>query len=468
MDYLKKVAEKQILSSPLIKKHIPRLVETVKTRRVAREFKIGRLSAAASMCIGKDASAFLEELGVTDRISAKLRRRIEQGLHEFERVWQDWDASVRQCEEVFWNYTRQEWRPDDARLAIHRERRIKSEARMRPLQQLGFLLDKPFVPSVRFSIPSPDDIPAALENSLQHPEELFAAPDTMPPIETSYKVPGPSGQEYVIRFPSPSRFMGDMVFARIFEPRKPLDGQPTLIYSGAFGMAYDQLTYWPEETNLGRPLAALGYRVVIIESPWHGRRISEGFSSGEPFLSTAPLGCVQFVSAQVQETAVLMHWARTSGSSAVAVAGISLGGMAMQQLVCRCRGWPARLRPDAALLSAATSHAEHIVRDSELSHMIGLTDALQNAGWNDQTIMMLNNIFDTPAPAIDPRRVNMVFGAYDSLVPYATATAIADAWRLPQENIITWSTGHLGVLMDMLKTPQGYDLFLGVLQKARG
>ena len=156
-----------------------------------------------------------------------------------------------------------------------------SEARLRPLEHFGFLVNRRFVPAIKFSVPSPDEVFKEVHHALSQPETLYAAPSDMPSVETSHILPGPSGPEYLLRFASPSPFTKDKVFARVFEPRNPKPGNPVLIYTGAFGMAYDQLTYWPEEENLGRPLAEQGYYVVLPESPWHGRRTPEGYSNGE-------------------------------------------------------------------------------------------------------------------------------------------------------------------------------------------
>jgi hypothetical protein len=117
----------------------------------------------------------------------------------------------------------------------------------------------------------------------------------------------------------------DTVYARVFEPEECSGSVPTLIYGGGLALAYDQIRYWPAKDYIGRPLAAEGCRVILVESPWHGRRMPPGYFSGEPYLAHAPVSLFQLYSAQAQETAILVDWVRSLGSPTVAVGGISLG-----------------------------------------------------------------------------------------------------------------------------------------------
>ena len=456
------------MSNPFFKSIKSRFFERLKIAKVADGFKIGRLSAAARNTVGRDADAFLEALGTTARISVRTRHRIKTGMDEFAPLQNAWQDSVKRCEEVFWNGAVACPLSAKARRQLHHERRAKAEACLRPLAHFGFLLKKEVVPAIKFEIPAPEQVFNEFQEAIVNPATLYGPPAAFPRIEASHPIAGPSGREYLIRYPSPSRLMRDTVYARIFDPQSCAPGRPTLIFSGGFGMAYDQFTYWPEEDHLGRFLAARGVRVALIESPWHGRRTCEGYSSGEPFLATAPVGCFSFLSAQVQETAVLIDWARTSGASVVVVAGMSLGGMVTEQLVARCKSWPEYLRPDAALLGASSHNAEQVVRESALAKKFGLPAALRSAGWNEHTISKLRSIFNpSSGPGIDPDRIIAVLGRHDSIVPFSYGIETAREWGLPAENITIWNVGHLGVLQDLIRTKQGQGMFLRAIEKAQ-
>jgi hypothetical protein len=60
---------------------------------------------------------------------------------------------------------------------------------------------------------------------------------------------------------------------------------------------------------------------------------------------------------------------------------------------------------------------------------------------------------------MDPARIIAVLGSHDTIVPYAYGMDMAARWRLPPGNTVVWKTGHIGVLTDMLRTPQGAELF---------
>lgn len=465
----KKMAAGWIGTSAFVKKTAPQLIEYIRAQRIIDEFRTGRLSAAACASIGQDVDAFLTNLGATRRISAEMRLRIQTALLDFEPIWRMWNERAERCEQVFWNSLPECPLSEHDRLALHRERRLLSEARLRPLTHFGFLIDKGFVPAIKFSVPSPAQVFHEFHNALNNPEILYAAPDSMPAVTSSHSLPGQAGaEEYLLRFASPSDFMQDTVFARVFEPAQQFrKTAPTLIYCGAFGMAYDQLPNWPEEDRLGRPLAQQGFRVVVIESPWHGRRTPRGYSGGEFFLATSPAGCIKFLSAKVQELSVVIDWAKSVGSPAVAVAGMSLGSMAVQQMAAWCHTWPSRLRPDAVLLCASGFYPERIIRKSSLSRGLGISKALAAAGWTRSGIDGLSVLYHPPADiALDPSRIIAVLGRSDTIVPYRYGLDMVKAWRLPEQNIITWNTGHLGVLLDMLRTTEGKNIISRTLTLA--
>jgi len=233
-------------------------------------------------------------------------------------------------------------------------------------------------------------------------------------------------------------------------------------------MAYDQLTNWPEEKYLARPLAQQGCRIIMLEAPWHGRRTPAGYSSGEYFLATSPGGCIAYVSAQVKEISVAAWWVRRQWNCPVAVAGMSLGGMAVQQMTAWCHTWPEELRPDSVLICASGAWPERILANSSLSRGLGISRELARAGWKEKDFDALGRLFQPGTQTcIEPGRIITVFGRYDTIVPYAYGRELARAWAIPAANIIIWDTGHLGVLFDMVRTPQGSHIIRRTLALAR-
>ena len=103
--------------------------------------------------------------------------------------------------------------------------------------------------------------------------------------------------------------------------------------------------------------------------------------------------------------------------------------------------------------------------ESSLGKKLGLAGALTAAGWNAGNLSSLNGLFTCPAgPGIDPEYIFTVLGTYDTVLPFAYGLDMAEHLKLPDQNISVWKTGHLGVLMDMLRSEQGKAVIMKVLE----
>jgi hypothetical protein len=192
-----------------------------------------------------------------------------------------------------------------------------------------------------------------------------------------------------------------------------------------------------------------------------------GYFSGEPYLARAPVSLFELYAAQAQETAVLVDWARSIGSPTVAVGGISLGAIAAQQVVGHCETWPRRMRPDSGVLIATANHIDRVVFGGKMSTMTGLDRAVQRAGWTDAHLEQLDALLNPPAePGIPADRVFAILGERDSYLPYEWGIELLADWNVPDENVVTWSCGHFGVLLGMFRKSRGRELILKVLGRA--
>ena len=365
----------RIIVSPLGILLDTRLFEWIKARSLPREFRLTRTGAAAAATVGQDDDVFLDALGVApDALEATLRDRLPDARANFAGDWHARAAAINAWEAAFWGDA--DVGPDE-RVGREEARRSASERCITPSGTLGFLAREDAVPPVQCNVPEPEATFDAWTDALPDPATLYTAPETQPPVETSRSVPGPAGPEYLVRFDSPSPLMDDTVYARVFEPERA-DGAalPTFIYGSGLGMAYDQIRYWPEEDYMGRPLAAEGYRVVLIESPWHVRRMAPACFSGEPYLATAPIGLFTLYAAQAQETARLIAWAREQGAPVVGVGGVSLGGIVAQHVAGWSANWPAAMRPDVVFLGASSTHIDEVVLQSTITQALGVDDAV--------------------------------------------------------------------------------------------
>lgn len=132
---------------------------------------------------------------------------------------------------------------------------------------------------------------------------------------------------------------------------------------------------------MGRALAPRGYRVVLPIPPWHGRREVPGAYAGEPYLAGMPGSAIESYATQATEIAVLIDWARSTGAPTVGVGGISLGGIVPTLVASHTDTWPTALQPDFAVPVAPSARVDDLLFDSSLTEILGVTDAVQAAGW---------------------------------------------------------------------------------------
>jgi hypothetical protein len=462
----------RLITSPLGALLTTRTFERLKRRRLPAEFRLARVGAAAAATTGDNLVSFLDKLGIgADDLSRRALARLPDALEAFENDWRDRTDAVRHWNAAFWS---SDPPPPDDRVKLERDRRAASERCVQPSRTLGFLATEPSIAPVRTRVSSPESICDRWKEALNDPTRFYAAPgysglEERCPVEVSQSVPGPVGPEYLVRFPSPSPLMDDTVYARVFEPREAgSDARPTFIYGSGLGMAYDQIRYWPEEEYMGRPLADAGYRVVLIESPWHGRRCVPGQLSGEPYLATAPEGLWTLYAAQAQETARLIAWCRRQGAPAVGVGGVSLGGIVAQQIAGHCGRWPHAMRPDMVFLGATASHIDEVVLQSAITRELGVDAAVEAAGWTAARLRALRPLLDPPLePGLAPDRIVAVLGRRDQYVPYRWAWELLSRWGVPESNIHTWDVDHFGVLVGFYRNPTVQTLIAAMLDRCR-
>lgn len=445
--------------SPLGRLLDTRLFEWIKARSLPREFRLARTGAAAAATIGEDDDTFLDALGVApEALEAAVRDRLPDARADFAGDWHARAAAIDAWEAAFWGDA--DVGPDE-RVGREEARRAASERCITPSGTLGFLAQEDAVPPVQCDVPAPEATFDAWTDALPDPATLYTAPETQPPVETSRSVPGPAG-------PSPSPLMDDTVYARVFEPEGAAGAAlPTFIYGSGLGMAYDQIRYWPEEDYMGRPLAAEGYRVVLIESPWHGRRMAPACFSGEPYLATVPVGLFTLYAAQAQETARLIAWTREQGAPVVGVGGVSLGGIVAQHVAGWSAHWPVAMRPDVVFLGASSTHIDEVVLKSTITQALGVDDAVQAAGWTPERLRKLRPLLDPPNTlGLPAEQVVAVLGRRDQYVPYRWARDMLDGWGVPEANIRTWDVDHFGVLVRLYRETDAQELVKDALARA--
>ena len=309
-----------------------------------------------------------------------------------------------------------------------------------------FLLDRE-VPRVRLQTATPAEVGEIYGKARRDLAPFVALPDPMPAVEVSRSTPGTVGNDYWLRFKSPSPRLGDMVYSRVHEPHGVSD-PPTIIFGHGICVEFD---HWRGLIDEADTLCKAGFRVIRPEAPWHGRRTPAGFFGGERLISTYPTGLLDAMLGALQEWAVLAAWSRRTSRGALAFGGTSLGAQMAQLTADQARTWREELRPDGLFLITHCGHMIEAAQHGEMAKIVGGAEEAERKGWTLDEIGSYAALLDPkPEPAVSPEKIVTVLGRRDTVTPFASALSLIDGWKVPEENRFVWDRGHFSVPMTLI------------------
>ncbi|MGP1397803.1 MAG: NUDIX domain-containing protein [Inquilinaceae bacterium] len=313
----------------------------------------------------------------------------------------------------------------------------------------------------RWEIPSVEEVAARHGARLSSPATAYALPDPLPEVEESRHVASPLGMEYWIRFPSPDPDMGDLCWARVFEPAGVVR-PPTVIHLHGVCMEADHIRGPLREVEA---FCRRGLRVITPEAPWHGRRRLPGRYGGEPFVARTPQSALDHFSAHVRELAVLTGWARRSGAP-VGWSGLSLGAFCAQLAATHAGAWPAALRGDALLLFVTAEGLAEIALTGAFARAFGVDARLTQAGWSKADLERWSPLTDPLGPpAMGPDRVFAVIGSEDTVAPFPRGLGLIRRWGVPEGQVHIRRQGHFTVPIGLMADAAPLDAFAGRLRE---
>ena len=391
--------------------------------------------AAARQANG-DVDRFMMVVPLADKNVDKswLQRTLDTFEHERALIH---DAEQRWQEAFFGSHCL----PPDELLGLE-QTRLAARNRYNATRRRFHRLRRTLQTSVYPSFASPAALASHYGGSADGLLQRFLPPQKLPPVQQSWSIPTVCGRDFWLRFDSPAAHMADQVYARVHEPLG-VKNPPTLIFGHGICVEFD---HWRNLVDDVDSLPQLGIRVIRPEGPWHGRRVPDGYFGGEYFLSSAPQGAFDFFTAQHQEWAVLIDWARRTSQGPVAFGGSSLGAQSAQMSAINARYWPERLQPDALLLLTHCCHVWEVALDGALADIWGLHDPLHELGWTRALMEQWLSKLDPPgSPVVPPERIVSVLGRYDRVTPFASGKRLQELWDLPIENRFAWPCGHFTV-----------------------
>lgn len=399
-------------------------------------FPLSRLWAAARSANG-DTRRFYDAVPMAPRHAKQTT--VKTALADFDEKRQAVLLAENAWRAAF--FGGEETQSDEALLALENER-LDRRNDYNATRRRFFFLRKHVNTSVTHTFTSPQDMQKIYPNDDPHFTARFDPPAEMPAIEVSPSIPTSTHRAYWLRFDSPSERVGGQVYAKVLEPLG-VENPPTVIYGHGIGVEFD---HWRNLVDVADLLPQLGIRVIRPEAPWHGRRVPDGYYGGEYFLSSAPLGGVDFFTAQHKEWAVLMDWSRRSSTGPVALGGCSLGAQSAQMTAIRAQHWPAHLQPDALFLMTHCAYMWEVALDGDLADIWGLHEPLMQAGWSRPLIeQQLSRLDAVGLPCMPADRIVSVLGKSDSVTPFRSGKRLQALWELPSENCFSFPCGHFTV-----------------------
>lgn len=404
-------------------------------------FPLSRLWAAARACHG-DAERFWDEVPMPGRL--EHRGRLSEVLARFETARASVNAIEAEWRRVMFSG---EESSEHYRVAVEAARIEARHAYNATRRHFRFMLSRK-VPRVRMAIETPEETAAIYGAALSGLAPFVAPPEPMPSVEVSRTIPSAVGVDYWLRFDSPSPRLADQVVARVHQPVGAKD-PPTIIFGHGICVEFD---HWRGMIDECRALAALGFRVIRPEGPWHGRRVPDGSFGGEHVIAAFPTGALDTFTGALREWTVLADWARRHSGGPLVFGGSSLGALTAQLAADCSRDWPERLRPDALFLVTHTGDVAEAVLKGALTTMWSDPTEAAHRGWNED---LAGRYLSLLAPSRDllirPERIVSVLGQRDVVLPFASGKQLIERWRVPEDNAFIWDRGHFSVPMALVR-----------------
>lgn len=416
-------------------------------------FPLSRLWAAAREADG-DVGRFFEAVPMAPRLD--LRDEVRGTLAAFERaraaahaIEKDWDLHFFGSADV--GYGKRE--------AVEAARLSLRHAYNGTRRKFRFLVNRN-VPRVKSAIAPPEDVAAIYGAAARNGVScLTAFPDPMPVVEVSHRIATPTGEDYWLRFKSPSPRLGDVVYARVHEPRG-LRNPPTIIFGHGICVEFD---HWRGLVDECHTLVRAGFRVIRPEAPWHGRRNGPAGFGGESIIASFPMGVLDALTGALIEWATLARWSRETSAGPLAFAGSSLGALTAQFAADRAKEWPEELRPDALLLLTHTGDLSEVVLNGALANLWIRISDVEAKGWTeDLARSYLRLLQPSEQLSVPAERIVSVLGGRDTVLPFAGGRRLVETWGLPAQNVFVWDRGHFSVPMTLVRNQDPVRRFAAI------
>jgi len=188
--------------------------------------------------------------------------------------------------------------------------------------------------------------------------------------------------------------------------------------------------------RIARRLNRSGWNAVLVHLPFHYSRVPKGYANGVLTLTSNLQRNAETIRQAVKETRQLLALFRQRGCAEFGLIGTSFGGWigALLSFLEKDFSFVALLQPVADV--------EHAIWESPAGRAIRcrLDEASIPVGITRRHAHLTSP--KDGLPLFDPRRILLVGGSYDEIVPLGVLRNLRDAW--PGSRLIEVRQGHFG------------------------
>lgn len=270
------------------------------------------------------------------------------------------------------------------------------------------------------------------------PIKLYAVSDAVPDLRVEKTASLPFLDIWDGEFKSPveSPFHeNNTVHVKHYKLKNKPGGGPTVMMINGWNVADNTYFDW-----WCWRFAAWGLSSILMDIPYHIRRVPRGSCSGQLLLNENTNWSVLSLKQSFQDIQAVINWLKSEGAGEIGTFGVSFGALMSGIYVCHATN------ADFAIMGMPPMDAVDVLKKISFGENLMAMEAR-----GEQTMLSdpdIPNIFNMAGmtPNVDKNKIFIAMGIYDRLVPPETIREVSEKWGgLPW--LKEYPTGHINTFV---------------------
>lgn len=281
--------------------------------------------------------------------------------------------------------------------------------------------------------------------------KFYTLSDTVPDImfHKTQKLPFLEIMEGTFQSPVESPFPeNNIVTVWYYRLRGKPGGGPTVVIINGLGVDANTYLDW-----YCWRFAAWGLSSILINIPYHIRRVPRGSHSGEYLLAPETDWSLLSLKQSFEDTQQLVNWLKDQGAGDIGTFGVSFGALMSGLYICNAKN------ADFAIMGMPPMDSMDVIGKLRFGEQLKALEAKgRKTMLTDPVVPPLFNM-GLMTPNIPNEKIFIAKGIYDHLVPPETIDEVAKAWGgLPW--LRTYPTGHINTFVFNLRFIRDVERFV--------